>query len=244
MKGFSPTLLPIRVKEFRRLLRFATSFSYPSIAEVIVRLERGVQRRDQVEQRLARNRIAQRDALVPGQAAAQDLGRHVLQGLRRRQGLQIGRSLLRGEPLVQGLIVARHLARVRLDPAVDRAVAGLDVQLVVDRLEPGTFQQLHLDFGELFSRCVNAKTMPNLMGGGQEVTTIILSLMHNRSLRSLVFLIGFTLVCICVLLLNNIFFDMFCYYNPQCSAQVVLVLFSLSLSRCCVVVLTTVSPNQ
>ena len=195
MKGFSPTLLPIRVKEFRRLLRFATSFSYPSIAEVIVRLERGVQRRDQVEQRLARNRIAQRDALVPGQAAAQDLGRHVLQGLRRRQGLQIGRSLLRGEPLVQGLIVARHLARVRLDPAVDRAVAGLDVQLVVDRLEPGTFQQLHLDFGELFSRCVNAKTMPNLMEGAGSYNDF--PLVDVQSIFSICFLLSYS-VCLSV----------------------------------------------
>lgn len=117
------------------------------IAKVVVRLERRVERRDQIEQRLARNGIAQsRAALVPGQRAAHDLRRQILQRLGRRQGLQVGRGLLGREALVQRLVVAGHLARVRLDSAVDdgAVAAGLDVQRVVDRLEAGALEQLHL----------------------------------------------------------------------------------------------------
>lgn len=110
--------------------------AYLCVRKVVVGLEGGVQGGDEVEQRLARDRVAERDAFVAGVAAVAEERRHVAEGLRGRERLQVGRRLLGGdEALVELLIVAGHLAAVAFDASKDRGVARLDRQSVVDGLE-------------------------------------------------------------------------------------------------------------
>lgn len=125
--------------------RFLAELVALRIAEIVVRLESRVERCNQIEQGLARDGIAQGGPFVSGQRTTEQLGRKILQGLRRRKGLQIGGRLLRGEPLVQSLIVAGHLAGIALDATVNRSVAGHDMKGVVDRLKTSALQKLHFD---------------------------------------------------------------------------------------------------
>lgn len=120
--------------------RFLAEFMTLRIAKVIVRLEGGIERCNQIEERLARDGIAQGRTFVPGQRAPKQLRRKVLQGLRRRQSLQIRWGLFRRETLVQGFVVACHLAGVTFDATMNGTIAGQDVKGVVDRLKTGALQ--------------------------------------------------------------------------------------------------------
>lgn len=109
-------------------------------------MEGGVEGRDQIEQGLPGDRVAELQVgrlaglvLVPRQTLA------VLSHGRGagRQGVQAGRAVIRREPLVQLLVSPGHLAAVALHPALDAAVARLYAQGSVQGLEPGALQQLH-----------------------------------------------------------------------------------------------------
>lgn len=125
------------------------------IWKIIVRLEGRIQRRYQIEQRFARNCVAQNGTFVARIAARRIVAhhgggvwRHIVQRLGRRKGLQIVRSNAAGfggEALVEVLLGADHFARIALDASHDGAVAGRYRQGIVDGLELAALEEFHDD---------------------------------------------------------------------------------------------------
>lgn len=117
--------------------------NYLDVQKVVIgkgRVERG----DQIEERLATDRVAERALLVAGDAPAvlRVSGGHTLRG---RQSLQVaGMDALRIKAFVHRLVAPGHFTGIALDAAADLAVARLDAEGIVDGLERAALQQLHV----------------------------------------------------------------------------------------------------
>lgn len=116
--------------------------SYLSVRKIIIRLERRVQRSNQIEESFSADGVAKGSIFIPGNAARVAPG---AEALGRGEGLQIVRihTLISIKALVHRFITPRHLTRVGLNSSKNLAIPCLDTKGIVDVLKPTALQQLH-----------------------------------------------------------------------------------------------------